>query len=215
MTSSTLYTGLIVKTRGTLMKEKAAIPASLLDRSKTTALIETWFEIVHLKQLFRQGWIKRGMAPEDCETVAEHTFGNAMLCLMLLPDHPDLDGHKVLRLALVHDIGEVYVGDITPQDNITRHEKIRLETAAIHQIFDKLPGGQALIEDWLEYESQKTAEARFVKEIDRLELAMQATVYQHQGKVDAEEFLLAAEKNVTSTDLLAQLAALRSLDRKL
>ncbi|XOV86674.1 MAG: HD domain-containing protein [Pseudomonadota bacterium] len=195
----------------TLMKQKAAIPASLLDKRKASALIETWFEIVHLKQLFRQGWIKRGMASGDCETVAEHTFGNAMLCLLLLPDRPELDGHKALRLALVHDIGEVHVGDITPQDKIPRAEKIRRETAAIHQIFGKLPGGEQLIDDWLEYESQSTPEARFVKEIDRLELAMQASVYQLQGKVNAEEFLNAAEQHVTSATLVEHLAGLRAL----
>ncbi len=193
------------------MEQKADMPLSLLDRTKSTALIEAWFEIVHLKQLFRKGWLQRDMAKEQCETVAEHTFGNAMLCLLLLSEHPELDAYRVLRLALIHDLGEAYVGDITPYDNIERSEKIRRETDAVHQILGKLPAGEQLIRDWLEYEEQASPEARFVKQVDRLELAMQASVYQHQGRVDAEEFLNAADEHVSSESMRRELEVLRSL----
>lgn len=193
------------------MLEKAGIPIDLLDKAKSTPLIEAWFEVVHLKQHYRQGWLKRGVDPTLCESVAEHSFGNAILCLMLLSRYPDLDALRVLKLALVHDLGEAYVGDITPHDNVDKAEKTRLETDAVEKIFRKLPGGDALIEDWHEYEAQQTAEARFVKQIDRLELAMQATVYAHQGKVDANEFLAAAEKHVSDETLGTELAALRNL----
>ena len=193
------------------MEQKAHMPLALLDRSKSTALIEAWFEIVHLKQLFRQGWLKRDMSTDLCETVAEHSFGNAMLCLLLLNDHPELDGYQVLKLALIHDLGEAYVGDITPHDNVDRDDKIRMETEAVQLILGKLPGGQKLINDWLEYEQQSSPEARFVKQVDRLELAMQASVYQHQGQVDAEEFYVAADKHLDSSVMREQLRVLRTL----
>ncbi|MEX0943199.1 MAG: HD domain-containing protein [Pseudomonadales bacterium] len=193
------------------MSEKAEIPVSLLDLSRSTPLIEAWFEIVHLKQLYRKGWLVRGVAAADCETVAEHTFGNALLCLLLLKQHPNLDPLRVLKLALIHDIGEAYVGDITPHDNIEPDEKVRLESEAVTKIFGKLPGGEALIADWHEYEAQETPEARFVKQIDRLELAMQASVYEHQGKVEASEFRASAARHVTSDILKAELAALNRL----
>ena len=193
------------------MQQKADIPLALLDRSKSTPLIDTYFEVVHLKQLFRAGWLQRGMKPSDCETVAEHSFGNALLCLLLLDEHPTLDAARVLRLALIHDIGEVYVGDITPQDNVERSDKVRQETDAVTQIFGKLPNGKCLIADWLEYEAQQTPESQFVKQIDRLELALQASVYEHQGNVDATEFHRAAEANMTSAILIREMAALRQL----
>lgn len=193
------------------MSEKAEMPLHLLDKSKSTPLIEAWFEIVQLKQLYRKGWLVRGMAEADCETVAEHTFGNAILCLILLDQHPELDPLRVLKLALIHDIGEAYVGDITPHDHIEPEEKIRQESAAINQIFGKLKGGDALIADWHEYEAQATPEARFVKQIDRLELALQASVYEHQGKVEASEFRASAARHVTSDILKAELAVLNSL----
>lgn len=193
------------------MIEKAKIPVELLDTSKSTPLIEAWFEIVHLKQLFRQGWLKRGMKAADCETVAEHSFGNALLCLMLLGQHPELDALKVLKLALLHDIGEAYVGDITPHDNVERADKIRMETEAVVKILGKLPNGDDLIRDWHEYEAQQTPEAQFVKQIDRLELAFQAAVYEVQGKVVAREFRESAARHVTSDVLRAELAAIDNL----
>ena len=189
------------------MREKAEIPVKLL-KGEVTPLIEAWYEIVHLKQLYRQGWILRGIEPAHCESVAEHSYGNAMLCLLLLPRHPELDALKVLKLALVHDLGEAYVGDITPQDGIAKADKNRMEAEAVHKILKKLPGGDALIDDWLEYEQQETAEAQFVKQIDRLELAMQASVYHSQGKVDPNEFHEAARRYLVSPELIAELEAL-------
>ncbi|MCB1692884.1 MAG: HD domain-containing protein, partial [Pseudomonadales bacterium] len=182
------------------MQTKADIPVTLLD-DDAPAFIRAWFEIVQLKQLYRQGWLKRGISTADCETVAEHTFGNAMLCLLLARDYPALQLEKVLRLALVHDIGEAYVGDITPHDRVEKSEKTRLETEAVERILGKLPNGASLIADWHEYEAGETAEARFVKQVDRLELALQASVYGRQGKVDSSEFLDAAEAFVQADGL--------------
>ena len=192
------------------MQTKADIPVTLLD-DDAPAFIRAWFEIVQLKQLYRQGWLKRGISTADCETVAEHTFGNAMLCLLLARDYPALQLEKVLRLALVHDIGEAYVGDITPHDRVEKSEKTRLETEAVERILGKLPNGASLIADWHEYEAGETAEARFVKQVDRLELALQASVYGRQGKVDSSEFLDAAEAFVQADRLKEIIAQLRLL----
>ena len=193
------------------MQEKAPIPVDLLDRTKSSPIIEAWFEIAHLKQLYRQGWLKRGISTDVCETVAEHTFGNAVLCLLLLPQHPELDASRVLRMAVVHDLAEAYVGDLTPHDNVAKHEKSRRETEAIEKILGKLPQGGSLLDDWHEYEAQETPEARFVKQIDRLELALQASVYAHQGLIDPTEFYEAARKTASEPSVLSILEALRHL----
>ena len=195
------------------MKEKTPIPIDQLNAEHSTPLIQAWFEIVHLKHLFRRGWLKRGISAAECETVAEHTFGNAMLCLLLAGERPELDGHKVLRLALVHDLGEAYVGDITPHDNVDREEKIAMESAAVRKILTKLPGGERLIADWDEYEQQQSPEARFVKEIDRLELALQASVYGQRGMLDPVEFFDAVGDKLESDDLRAEVDALRAITR--
>lgn len=187
------------------------MPVELLDRGKSTPLIETWYEIVQLKQLFRQGWIQRGIDSANCETVAEHTFGNAMLCLLLLPQFPDLDQLKVLKMALIHDVGEAYVGDFTPLDKVPAEKKKALEADAMDKIFGKLAGGDDLIQLWQQYESQACPEARFVKQIDRLEFAFQASVYEHQGKIDGTEFYRNVAEQLTSPVLQEELAVLREI----
>lgn len=193
------------------MQEKASIPVALLDKSNSTPLIEAWYEIVQLKQLFRQGWLQRGIGPESCETVAEHTFGNAMLCLLVLPQFPELDQLAVLKMALIHDVGEAYIGDFTPLDDIPVEKKKAMEADALRKIFSKLDQGEELIALWQQYEAQETPEAQLVKQIDRLEFAFQASVYEHQGKVDGSEFYEKVEEQLSSDVLKQQLAVLRSI----
>lgn len=194
------------------MLEKAPMPASLLaPGNSATPLIETWYEIIQLKQLFRQGWIQRGISPDNCETVAEHTFGNALLCLMLASRFPELDGHRVLKMALIHDVAESYIGDFTPMDNVPKETKQAMESEAMDKIFGKLPGGEGLISVWHEYEAQESAEAKFVKQIDRLEFALQASVYEHQDRIDGTEFYEKVAEQLTDTRLQEELVSLRKL----
>ncbi len=193
-----------------LKTEKAPIPAQLLGEG-ATPLIFAWFEIVQLKQLFRKGWLERGVSTDRCESVADHSFGNAMLCLLLLDQFPELNGEKVLRLALLHDIGEAYVGDITPQDRVASEEKSAREVAAVERILGKLPNGERLIAEWHEYEHQSSVESKFVKQIDRLELAMQASVYDHQGLVDPQDFYDSAARFLDSAEIAGIVARLKQL----
>lgn len=182
--------------------EKAPLSEANLPDHTTQPLIRAWFEILHLKQLFRKGWLQRGIPETRCESVAEHCFGNAFLCLLLLDTHPELDREKVLRLALVHDLGEVYAGDLTPRDKVTKADKFKREKAAIDKIIGAIPACQSLLNDWHEYEEQNSPEAQFVKKIDRLEFALQASHYQHQGLLDAEDLMEKLGHELSGTTLL-------------
>jgi putative hydrolase of HD superfamily len=175
-------------------------------------LIEAYFEFNHLKQLYRQGWLLRGVPPERCESVAEHTFGVALLAMLLAETHfPELDAGKVLRLALLHDFGEIYAGDITPFDGIDRVEKVRREQAGVTQVLAKLPQGERYLALWEEYEGQNSPEARFVRQIDRLEMALQASVYERQGLGDLSEFFDYVRSFLSEPELQAILRELEGL----
>ena len=195
------------------MVTKDGLPADLLPGGAGSPLLRAWFEAAHLKQLFRQGWLKRGVAPERCESVAEHTFGVALLCLLLLDSRDDgLDREKVLRLALVHDLGEIHAGDITPVDGVPADEKSRREREAVRRTLGGLPGGDGHLAAWEEYEAGATPEARFVRQVDRLEMGLQAGIYEHQGLLDPEEFLGSADRALEDPqlrDLFAELLRLR------
>ena len=160
---------------------------------ETAAVIEL---LGKLKDLKRSGWVmKKVSAPES---VADHSWGVALLAVLLTPE--GLDGHKCLQLAIVHDLQESIVGDITPADGIGREEKSRRERAAVGLLAEKLnfPELKALFE---EFEALETPEARFVKDMDRIEAVLQARYYdmtQRSPEKLVPEFSAYAEKNLCS-----------------
>lgn len=190
------------------MEQKAENPIQTLEGATIAPLIAAYFELCHLKQLYRQGWLKRGIPHQRCESVAEHSFGAAILALWLARAYrPELDLCKVVQLTLMHDFGEIYAGDIIPTDGVSEDEKSRREAASVQQVFSKLPGGQTWIEVWREFEEGTTAEARFVRQIDRLEMGLQAVVYARQGLGEMSEFINSARRALTDADLIGLLEA--------
>jgi len=144
---------------------------------------EALLEALGLKDVTRAGWIRAGVA--NPESVAAHSWGMALLATQLCPE--ELDLQRVLELCILHDIAEVRVGDITPHDNIHPDEKHRLETQAIHEM------GIVASEIFAEYESQSTPESRFVRYLDKLDMALQAEIYESQN-LDLSEFKKAVEE---------------------
>jgi len=175
-------------------------------------IFEAYFEFNHLKQLYRQGWLNKGLPPERCESVAEHTFSTAVLAYFLAESYfPDLDLGRVLRLALLHDFGEVYAGDLTPEDRVSSKEKERLERLAITRILSKLPNAGEYLSRWEEYERQASPEARFVRQIDRLEMALQASVYEKQGFTGLDDFYTSARGAISDPQLVAMMDELSAI----
>jgi putative hydrolase of HD superfamily len=194
------------------MQVKAPNPSNELATKNASAFIQTYFEVNHLKQLYRQGWLKHSIPPERCESVAEHTFGVALMALFLAQAAlPKLDAGKVLQMALLHDIGEVYAGDIIPEDNLSPEEKRQREQASVNQVLNKLPAGEQYIQVWEEFERGESAEAQFVRQIDKLEMALQACVYEHQKMGPLEDFFLAARTTLTFPELRQILAEIEEL----
>ena len=138
---------------------------------------EALIEALGLKDVVRAGWLRAGV--ENPESVAAHSWGMAMLATQLCPD--DLNLQRVLELCILHDIAEVRVGDITPHDNIAPEEKHRLESEAIEEM------GIEANAIFAEYEAQETPESRFVRYLDKLDMALQAEIYESQN-LDLSEF---------------------------
>ena len=143
-----------------------------------------------LKQLPRTGWVRSNV--ESPESVAAHSWGMAILALRLAPK--DIDLTKVLSMCLVHDLPEVKVGDLTPHDDVSN--KAELEHSAMKEL---APDWLALFE---EYEAGESREARFVKQIDKLDMGLQAMLYQNEQGLDLAEFLVSAKAKISDADLL-------------
>ena len=102
---------------------------------------------------------------------------------------PELDIAKIMRMCLIHDLAEAYTGDYTPQHNIDQQQKKSQEQQAIDQMLLKLPKSKYYLEVWREYQERQTQEAQFVKYIDQLDMAMQASIYEHLYHKNLEEFM--------------------------
>ncbi len=193
------------------MKNKADNPGALLKGRQTSPLVELFYDLSHLKQVYRQGWLRRGIPPERCESVAEHSFAVAMLALFIADRFPELDRLRLLELALLHDFGEIHAGDITPQDAVPRDEKIARERESFTQVLRRLPSRDYFLSLFEEYEAANTREAQLIRQLEKLEMALQASVYQHQGLADLGEFLDSAGEVIEDPRLKVILEELREM----
>ncbi|OLL23340.1 HD domain-containing protein [Neolecta irregularis DAH-3] len=154
----------------------------------------------NLKTTGRTGWLNHGI-PHP-ESIADHMYRMAMICVSACP--PALDQHRCIKIALVHDVAEAIVGDITPVDGISKEEKHRLEKDAFDHIARLLPHSSAtdILALWNEYEAAATPEALFVKDVDKYELLLQTLEYEKQygGFKDLGVFISA--RNAISTDIV-------------
>lgn len=107
-----------------------------------------------------------------------------------------------MKMALIHDMAESLVGDITPKDKVTKQEKARREADVMEYISTNLlggvPGGMLTGEDILkvfsEYEANETLEAQFVHDIDKMELLLQMMEYERAHGLDLTEFCHVASR---------------------
>ena len=158
-----------------------------------------------LKTVTRSGWTSTGQR----ESVAEHTW---RLCLMamLLYDHAEgIDLARLLKMCLIHDLGEAIGGDIPAPAQAAGMSKAGKERVDLLQLVGPLPSAaQAeIIALWDEYEAASSPEARLAKGLDKLETILQHT----QGKNPADfdyAFNLAYGQEYTAADPV--LAALRT-----
>jgi putative hydrolases of HD superfamily len=186
-----------------------------------------------LKSLRRQGWVDRGVnAPES---VSDHSFRLALMALIVGSRDPDIDTNRAVRIALVHDLPEAIAGDITPFDEHLVREgvdrdalfrqapafdedahaaKTESERRALVELTAGLPDELSVLltETWEEYEAGETAEAKLVRQLDKLETWLQALEYvTEQPEVVIESFRLGTDRDVTDPELRALLDAINRL----
>ncbi len=106
---------------------------------------------------------------------------------MILSDTTGLDTLKTVRMALIHDLAESTIGDLTPRQKQDNHDE--LETNAMNKILSSLPEDvrELYIETWNEYQRNESPEARLVHNADKLEMLYQAKEYEKTG-VNLDQF---------------------------
>jgi len=111
------------------------------------------------------------------DSVASHCWRLALLSYLLAEQlNMKLDVSKVMKFALIHDLPEVLIGDIS-FDKIYTGEAVKLgEKEAMEKLSAMLPSALCaeFLELWKDYEASNSLEAKFVKIVDKLEAAHQA-----------------------------------------
>jgi putative hydrolases of HD superfamily len=114
-----------------------------------------------------------------------------------------LDIPRCTKMALVHDMAEGLVGDLTPVDGVPKKEKNRREAETMDWVAQSLLGkvhggipGKDIRAAWQEYEDSETEESKFVHDVDKIELILQMVEYERANNctIDLSEFSWVAKK---------------------
>jgi putative hydrolase of HD superfamily len=159
-----------------------------------------------LKYMTRTSWTSDGQQ----ETVAAHTWRLCLMALVLAPHFPGIDLSKLLRICVVHDLGEAISGDISAALQASLPNKAEQERADLVQLVQPLPDAVRadLVALWDEYEAASSPEAKLAKGLDKLE-----TILQHnQGAMPAGfDFLFNIEYGAAYTRDHPVLVTLRAV----
>lgn len=159
--------------------------------------------IYRLKTTPREGWVRVGVA--DPESVADHTWGTAALC-MAFADAAGVDVGEALEIAVAHDVAESVTGDVATSDvgldaaararrDAGKGEAEAAAMAHLATLPGDLPSADARARirvRWEAYEARSSEAARFVRDMNLVDMALQARLYAESGEggpgeVDAGE----------------------------
>lgn len=163
-----------------------------------------------LSKIPRRGWELIGI--KNPQTIGEHMFRVAIMAWILGKERNiNLNMERILKMALIHDLCELYAGDTTPYDydnilprdkrkwpklfdkwpRFSKPEKIKYflekhkkEKESLEKLISGLPSTikKEILGLWLRYEHGSTREARFVKQVNRIETLLQALEYAEESK---------------------------------
>lgn len=147
----------------------------------TSVLLSLLMHGNQLKRTVRTGWSQRGIV--DAENVAAHSYGVAFIALALAGVIPEpLNLQTVLSMAVLHDLPESLTTDIpSPAWRLLAPgAKSEVERSVMEMILGDVPAGQKLLNHWEELYENETAEARLVHDCDKLDMYLQAFLYERQ-----------------------------------
>lgn len=135
----------------------------------TRQLIEIMATTGKLKDTTRHSWTAKG----NHESVAEHSWHLALLAFFVKDEFPEANIDRVIRMCLLHDIGEVFTGDI-PSFLKTEADEEE-ETRQLYAWVDSLPDAyqEEVRTIYQEMDALETLEARIYKALDKLEVVLQ------------------------------------------
>jgi len=165
-----------------------------------------------LKSTTRTGYTSIGQQ----ESVAEHTWRLCLMALVLRPAFPEIDFAKLVKICIIHDLGEAVHGDVPAPEQARRAAagatagKAEQERRDLLELLTPLP---AAVRDeiaalWDEYEAAQSPEAKLAKGLDKLETIMQHNQGLNPADFDYRFNLGYGRQHTADVPVIAQLRAM-------
>lgn len=169
-------------------------------------------EMEQLKSVLRTAFTSSGRQ----ESTAEHTWRLTLFAALMADEFPEVDLGRLLLMSLIHDIGELYDGDISAALCPDEEEKYQTEYRAASKVFTLLPESKAseLMELWQEYNDNSSPEAHLIKALDKAETIIQHNQGDNPDNFDYEFNLQYGSKYFQADPLLIELRAILDLETK-
>ena len=187
-----------------------------MDASELTGILDFLRAAERLKSTTRTGYTSAGTQ----ESVAEHTWRLCLMAVVLAPAFPDVDFAKLVKICIIHDLGEAIHGDVSAPEQARRAAlglatgKSELERRDLLELLAPLPVAlrAEIASLWDEYEAAESPEAKLAKGLDKLE-----TIMQHNQGLNPPDFdyrfnLGYGRKHTADIPLIAQVREI--LDRE-
>ncbi|WP_425070112.1 HD domain-containing protein [Roseibium sp.] len=144
---------------------------AVISCERLTGLLAFLQAAEQLKDTLRSGTTRSGRP----ESTAEHSWRLALMVLVFEKDLPGLDIPRLLKLCLVHDLGEAISGDVPAPSQTAEDDREERERRDFRSLCATLPQDIAseLLALWNEYAAAETAEACLAKAFDKLETMLQ------------------------------------------
>lgn len=170
-------------------------------------MLEFIHAIEQLKKEMRHSYLSNGRQ----ESVAEHSWRMAVMALVLKPEET-VDVPKCIKMAIIHDLPEVFSGDVFALEPKNRIGKYQREKEAMQKLCLMFKGKETAGEIynlWQEFEETKTPEARFVKLLDKFDVLIQhnESPIETWADIEKETHYGMASKHAERWGMLKELAA--------
>lgn len=155
--------------------------------NKEESVIRFYVLCNKLKDVIRSGCKIWNVKRDRLESVAEHIFGVQMLALAIQSQYKyDIDIMKVIYMLAVHELEEIYIGDLTMFE-ISKEEKKKIGHEAVSKVLEGLLDKGQIMSIIQEFDERETKEARFAHHCDKLECDLQIKLYDEEKCVDLND----------------------------
>ena len=157
---------------------------NISEDEKLGNLVDFYVSALALKDIIRTGWDKEhwNVLKERLESVAEHTYSTMILAVGMhsVFDYRNIDIDKVIKMLLIHDLGEKIIGDI-PEFDPRKNSKKERELLAFKEIVSSLPNKEEFVDLFIEFSLMKTPESIYANLCDKMDCDIMAKVNEDNG----------------------------------